>query len=121
MARDQKSGATGCLARVAVAECKLEHPDGQNTGMPEGPQVPFRAGVSSLPMSKDDAGVDASEAESIRNRVLYRHAPGLPGDEVDALRGRVTIFEIESGRRAIWSRNARIVKMASAPPAAPRR
>jgi hypothetical protein len=81
VARDQKSGATGCLARVAVAECKLEHPDGQNTGMPEGPQVPFRAGVSSLPMSKDDAGVDASEAESIRNRVLYHHAPGLPGDE----------------------------------------
>ena len=53
----------------------------------------------SLPTSKDDAGVDASEAESVRNRMLYRHAPGLTGDEVDAFRGRVAIFEIESGRR----------------------
>jgi hypothetical protein len=59
----------------------------------------WNAGSSSLPMSKDDAGVDASEAESIRNRMLYRHAPGLTGDEVDAFRGRVAIFEIESGRR----------------------
>jgi hypothetical protein len=53
----------------------------------------------SLPTSKDDAGVDASEAESIRNRMLYRHAPGLTGDEVEAFRGRVAVFEIESGRR----------------------
>ena len=56
-------------------------------------------GSSSLPTSKDDAGVDASEAESIRNRMLYRHAPDLTGDEVDAFRGSVAIFEIESGRR----------------------
>jgi len=56
-------------------------------------------GSSSLPTSKDDAGVDASEAESVRNRMLYRHAPGLTGDEVDAFRGRVAIFKIEGGRR----------------------
>ena len=56
-------------------------------------------GSLSLPTSKNDAGVDASEAESIRNRMLYRHAPGLTRDEVDAFRGRVAIFEIERGRR----------------------
>jgi hypothetical protein len=56
------------------------------------------ADTSSLPTSKDDAGVDAPEAESIRNCMLYRHAPGLAGDEIDAFRGRVAIFEIEGGR-----------------------
>jgi hypothetical protein len=55
-------------------------------------------GSLSLPTSKDDAGVDASEAESIRNRMLYRHAPGLTRDEVDAFGCRVAIFEIEGGR-----------------------
>ena len=57
------------------------------------------ADTSSLPTSKDSAGVDASEAESVRNRMLHRHAPGLTGDEVDAFRGRIAIFKIESGRR----------------------
>ncbi len=52
-----------------------------------------------MPTSKDDAGVDAPKAESIRNRMLYRHWPVRTGDEVDAFRGRVAIFEIESGRR----------------------
>ena len=52
-----------------------------------------------MPTSKDDAGVDASEAESIRNRMLYRHAPSLTRDEVDAFGCRVAVFEIESGRR----------------------
>ncbi len=58
-------------------------------------------GPLSLPTSKDDAGVDASEAETVRNCMLHRHAPGLAGDEVDAFRGRVAIFEIESGRRCL--------------------
>jgi len=61
--------------------------------------IPGAIGTSSLPTSKDDACVDAPEAESIRNRMLYRHAPGLTGDEVDAFRGRIAIFKIESGRR----------------------
>ena len=56
-------------------------------------------GPLSLPTPKDDAGVDASEAETVRNCMLHRHAPGLTGDEVDAFRGRVAVFEIESGRR----------------------
>jgi hypothetical protein len=56
------------------------------------------ADTSSLPTSKDNAGVDASEPESVRNRMLHRHAPGFTRDEVDAFGCRVAILEIEGGR-----------------------
>src|SRR3954470_16583926 len=52
----------------------------------------------SLPTSKDDAGVDAPEAESVGDRMLDGHAPGLAGHDVDALGSRVRIVEIERGR-----------------------
>jgi len=82
-----------CGMKCAVRARHSDHP-----AFVEGGRS-WSAGSSSLPTSKDDTGVDASEAESVRNRMLYRHAPGLTGDEVDAFRGRVAIFEIESGRR----------------------
>src|SRR4029453_5154 len=56
-------------------------------------------GNPSLPTSKDDARVDAAEAESVGNCMLYGHAPCLACHNVDALGRRVRIVEIESGRR----------------------
>ena len=60
------------------------------------------------------------EAEAIGDCVVHRHGPGLIGDEVDTLAGRIGLFKLRVGG-ATWSLSARIVKMASSPPAAPSR
>jgi hypothetical protein len=59
----------------------------------------FGEAIRSLPTSKDDARVDAAEAESIGNCMLHGHVPCLAGHNVDALGRRVRIVEIEGGRR----------------------
>ena len=95
--RQTDARITELMARSWSASARRsqpEHPD-----RPALADVRGASGGSSLPTSKDDAGVDAPEAEAVRDRMLYRHAPGLTGHEVDAVRGRVAIFEIESGRR----------------------
>jgi hypothetical protein len=65
-----------------------------------------KSGASSLPPSKDDAGVDASETEPIRDRMLDPHAPDSTGDEVDPFGSRIAIFQIERGRRDLVASRA---------------
>src|SRR4051794_7907546 len=80
------SWCSPCVAEAVRVEASITGPSGAYVGQPVGPA------------SEQRAGVDASEAEAITDRVIHLQWSGLVCDEVDPVAGWIRSAQIESRR-----------------------